>query len=144
MPDTSTLNQADPVAGPIDDITVVDRAAFDGPSDDTIALIRSACRDTGYFCIGPDARQRECIDAALGRMRDFFALQDEKVILSYLNFHNEKMTVHVYDGNTRIFTKPLGNELAMHRSIDMKALTRGDYNLLLTDKHNQYWFSFSK
>ena len=35
MPDTSTLNQADPVAGPIDDITVVDRAAFDGPSDDT-------------------------------------------------------------------------------------------------------------
>jgi isopenicillin N synthase-like dioxygenase len=76
VPDTSTLNQADPIAGPIDDIIVVDRAALDGPSDDTIALIRSACRDTGYFCIDPDARQRECIDAALGRMRDFFALQD--------------------------------------------------------------------
>ena len=83
------------------------------------------------------------VTATRNEMKPFFSIRDEKVILSYLNFHNEKMTVHVYDGNEHLFSQALGDDLAIHRVINMKALSPGHYELLLSDKHNQYWFSFS-
>ena len=77
-------------------------------------------------------------------MEPYFTVRNDEVILSYLNFHKEKMTVHIYDRKACIYKKALGNDLAMHRVINMGALSHGDYDILLTDKHNQYWFSFSR
>ena len=77
-------------------------------------------------------------------MKPFFSTKDASVILSYLNFHNEEMTVRVYDTSDCIFTKKLGDDLAMHRIINLEELWSGNYHIVLADKHNEYWFSFSR
>jgi len=77
-------------------------------------------------------------------MKPYFAAEKDNIILSYLNFNKEEMTVHVYNGNKLVFSKKLGNDLAMHRILNLEQLKNGNYNIHLIDTHNMYGFSFSK
>lgn len=77
-------------------------------------------------------------------MEPYFASHNDKVILSYLNFEKESMTVRIYDAKDMVFKKKIGDEFAMHRKLDVKALKNGDYDIQLSNKHKEYWFSFSK
>lgn len=77
-------------------------------------------------------------------MEPYFAVDKNNVILSYLNFEKKEMAVHVYNTNKLVFSKKLGNDLAMHRMLNLEKLKDGHYDILLADNHNSYWFSFSK
>jgi isopenicillin N synthase-like dioxygenase len=55
---------------------VVDRSALEAPTAGTIASVRSACLNAGFFGIEPDPPQRECLDAMLAHMGTFFGLPD--------------------------------------------------------------------
>lgn len=77
-------------------------------------------------------------------MEPYFTVDKNNVILSYLNFEKEEMTVHVYNTNKLVYSKKLGNDLAMHRMLNLEKLKNGHYDIMLADAHNAYWFSFSK
>lgn len=77
-------------------------------------------------------------------MEPFFAYNKGQVVLSYLNFSRDEMEVQVYEKNKLIFSKDLGNEVALHRMLNLGELKMGNYDILLADAHNEYWFSFSK
>lgn len=74
----------------------------------------------------------------------YFAYNNNKVVVSYLNFSREDMKVYVYDSKELVFSEKIGNDVALHRMLNMKALRDGNYDILLANAYNEYWFSFSK
>jgi len=79
MQGTAELNQADPVVGFVDQSHPSFAAAdiLSDRSDELVAAIRAACLKNGFFCIEPAAQQSSSIPAALRRMREFLAIDDQ-------------------------------------------------------------------
>ena len=79
MPGTSDLNQADPIVGIVNDsITSVTASDLrENRSQQFVDVVRTACRETGFFCIQPDPEQRTIIARTLHRMQQFFAIDDK-------------------------------------------------------------------
>lgn len=79
MPGTADLNQADPIVGIVND-SITNVTADDlrrNRSQQFVDLIRTACCETGFFCIQPDPAQQKIIALTLRRMQEFFAIDDE-------------------------------------------------------------------
>ena len=79
MPGTADLNQADPIVGIVNDsITSVTASDLrQNRSPQFVDVVRTACRETGFFCIQPDPEQRTIIARTLHRMQQFFAIDDK-------------------------------------------------------------------
>ena len=79
MPGTADLNQADPIVGTVND-SIISITAGDlrqNRSQQFVDVIRTACCETGFFCIQPDPAQRTIIARTLHRMQEFFAIDDK-------------------------------------------------------------------
>lgn len=79
MPGTADLNQADPNVGIISD-SITSITAGDlrqNRSQQFVDVIRTACRESGFFCIQPDPAQQTSIARTLHRMQEFFAIDDQ-------------------------------------------------------------------
>ena len=79
MPDTSSLNQFDPVVGTVDPSNPrFDAADFIGGRKAAVApRVQNACRTHGFFYVDLDATQCGAVERTLGSMREFFAIPDE-------------------------------------------------------------------
>jgi hypothetical protein len=60
----------------------------------------------------------------------FFVQKGDKVKMSYLNFPQEEMSIHVYDNSGLLHEQTLENEFAVHKSIDLSELRSGDYRIV--------------
>jgi len=77
-------------------------------------------------------------------MKPYFATHKNDIILTYLNFETQAMTLRVYKSSKIVFSETLGNEFAMHRKLNITALNKGDYDIQLFNKDTEYWFSFTR
>jgi len=79
MPGTADLNQADPIVGIVND-SITNITASDlrqNRSQQFVDIVRTACGETGFFCIQPDPAQRTIIARTLHGMQEFFAIDDK-------------------------------------------------------------------
>ena len=79
MPETSDLNQHDPVTGTVGcGVTTIDAAALlDAADRSVVDTVREACLGDGFFLVEPGPDQRTAIDATLASMQSFFSLDDD-------------------------------------------------------------------
>lgn len=82
MPGTIELDQADPVAGKVaGTVPCIDaEALLGGECSDLVQVVRSACKETGFFFVDLSAAQRDTLAATLAQMQRFFALDDRDSI----------------------------------------------------------------
>ena len=82
MPATIDLQQDLPVVDRLDETMPCfsARELAEPPSRALVDAVRSACIDTGFFCIELDARQRAVIDRTIASMRRFFSVDDNDVV----------------------------------------------------------------
>lgn len=60
-----------------------------------------------------------------------FIQKGDKVKMSYLNYPQEEMSIHIYDYNELLHEQELKNEFTVHKSIDMSELRPGTYRIVL-------------
>ena len=79
MPETSDLDQHEPLTGAVGDSTaIVDATTLLDEKDRSVTdTVRSACLEDGFFFIEPGRQQRAAIDATLRAMQSFFSLDDD-------------------------------------------------------------------
>ncbi len=77
MPDTSSLNQFDPVVGTVDATEPLFDARDFAEGTNIAPRILDACRQHGFFYVTLDAERHETVDRTLQLMRQFFAIPDD-------------------------------------------------------------------
>lgn len=70
-----------------------------------------------------------------------FTEVDEGINLTYLNFAKKDVTVSVYKSDQLLTTADLGSDFTIHKRINLTALNRGNYNILLACDNKEFWFS---
>lgn len=78
MPGTIDLRQSEPLEGTVDaaPLTVTASELWDSDSDHVAGKVRTACLETGFFCIQADTQLQTVIDTTLARMQAFFEIDD--------------------------------------------------------------------
>lgn len=74
-------------------------------------------------------------------MEPYFAYKDGVLVLSYLNFSEEKLSLNFYDNNDLVYSKELGNEFNVNAGFDLSKLANGDYTVVLSTKDNNYTYN---
>lgn len=59
-----------------------------------------------------------------------FIQKEKKVKMSYLNFPQDEMSIHIYDDKGLLHEQELKNEFAVHKAIDLSELRPGDYRIV--------------
>lgn len=60
----------------------------------------------------------------------FFIQKGDKVKMSYLNFPQDEMSIHIYDDKGLLHEQKLENEFAVHKAIDLSDLRSGNYRIV--------------
>lgn len=74
----------------------------------------------------------------------YIAQAGESIKLSLLNPHNESIQLFVYDSSNQLLTEAkLGNDVAIHKMVDLSELNKGKYSLVLANDIDIFEHSFS-
>lgn len=73
-----------------------------------------------------------------------FTSVSEGVNLSYMNFEKNDVSVFLYKQNELLDTANLGSEFLIHKRINLTALKKGNYDILLACADKKYWFSVQR
>lgn len=84
------------------------------------------------------------VAAQKSELDPFFVLENNIVKVSYLNFEEKDVVVSVYNNRNLIHKSELGNEFTIHRGINISKLEKGDYEIMLANAGNEYWFSVKR
>jgi hypothetical protein len=84
------------------------------------------------------------VTAQITELDPFFVFDNDVVKVSYLNFEEKDVAVSVFNKGQLIYTSNLGNEFTIHRGINLSKLERGNYNIMLANADNKYWFSVTR
>ncbi len=66
---------------------------------------------------------------------------DDGINLSYLNFAERNVYLLVYKQGQLLNESSLGSDFTILKKIDISALGKGNYDILLAVADNEYWFS---
>lgn len=72
------------------------------------------------------------------KMDPFFSYDGKMLILSYLNYSNNNISILLYNGSELVFESRLGNDFNIQRAFDVSKLVKGDFNFVL-DGSNQFY-----
>jgi hypothetical protein len=84
------------------------------------------------------------VDEQRTTLAPYFCFDNDLLKVSYLNFSKEDVKVKIYNDTELIHTSKLGNEFTIHSGLDLSKLAKGDYNVLLANADEKYWFSLTK
>jgi len=71
-----------------------------------------------------------------------FTEADNGLNLTYLNFEKSDISISVYDNKRQLIkTAKLGSEFSICKKLNLAALEKGEYNILLASAEKEYWFS---
>ena len=71
-------------------------------------------------------------------MEPYFAYKEGVLLLSYLNFSEENLSLNLYDNNDLVYTKELGNKFNVNEGFDMSKLANGEYTVVLSTNDKSY------
>ena len=84
------------------------------------------------------------VEEAKTEFDPFFAFNDNVLEISYLNFEKEDVVVHIYSDRQLICKKKLGSEFALHQGFDLSKLNEGNYDVVLANANDEYWYSVTR
>lgn len=73
-----------------------------------------------------------------------FIQQNNRLIISHLNFENENYRLNIYDGEGLIYKANLVNKSPMHSGFDLSKLKPGNYHIELNSGNKHYAYSFKR
>ncbi len=73
-----------------------------------------------------------------------FALNENTLKVSYLNFEKENVRLKVFNDQDLIYKSELGDEFVLQHGYDLSKLSKGKYNIVLASTNDEYWFSVTK
>lgn len=74
----------------------------------------------------------------------FFSFADNKLILSYLNYNGDKMSLKFYDNDGLIWSKKLDNSFNLQKAFDLSKLENGKYQVVLESDNLNYEYNLTK
>ncbi len=76
-------------------------------------------------------------------VQPFFALKNNRLEISYLNYEKDDVMFYVYDNRTRqlLHEAKLGSEFALHNAVDFSKLNNGSYDAVLVSANHVYEYN---
>ena len=74
----------------------------------------------------------------------FFSFKDDLLIMTYLNFGSEDMSLSVYDNDGLVWSKEIGNKFELQKAFDFSKLDKGDYRIVLASEVHDYEYDLTK
>ena len=77
-------------------------------------------------------------------IQPFFTKDNEMLKMSFLNPHQEDVSLYVYTANMNLLAQAeLGKDFAISKAVDLSELRYGDYHVVLTNDKDIYEYRFS-
>lgn len=73
-----------------------------------------------------------------------FDYQDERLVISHLNFENKNYHLNIYDEEGLIYEKRLVKKSPLHSGFDLSNLEQGNFTVELNSGVNQFVYSFNR
>ncbi len=74
----------------------------------------------------------------------FFALNDNRLELSWLNFEQENLRILIYDKSNLLFEKKLEPNFAVNYALDLSKLKSGNYDAVLVTEDSYFEYQVTK
>ena len=74
-------------------------------------------------------------------MKPFFGYEGDLLRCSYLNFDNDKVTLHFYGANGELLSKQFGKEFSIQQALNLSKLDKGSYDAVLTAGDKQFTYN---
>ena len=73
-----------------------------------------------------------------------FSFSDNILKLSYLNYNNNQMVLHIYSKNSLVWNKEINDEFAVQKGFDLSKLKRGDYKIVFASGEDIYEYNLRR
>lgn len=74
-------------------------------------------------------------------MEPFFAYKEGILVLSYLNFSEEDLSLNFYDKNDLVYSKKIGDRFNVNEGFDLTKLANGNYSVVLSTDSKSYTYN---
>ena len=74
-------------------------------------------------------------------MEPYFAYKEGVLVLSYLNFSEDNLSLNFYDKNDLVYNKELGDKFNVNEGFDMTKLANGAYTVVLSTNDKSYTYN---
>jgi hypothetical protein len=85
-------------------------------------------------------RKNIAVGKEKSEMEPYFAYKEGVLLLSYLNFSEDKLSLNFYDKNDLVYTKELGKKFNVNAGFDLSKLANGEYTVVLSTNDNSYTY----
>lgn len=76
--------------------------------------------------------------------KPFFAVKDNRLELSWLNFEQEESRIQVYENSKMLFEQDIKPEFAINHALDLSKLNSGNYDIVLVTENNYYSYPVTR
>lgn len=74
-------------------------------------------------------------------LEPFFGFEGDLLRCSYLNFNNDKVTLHFYGESGELVSKQFGKEFSIQQALDLSKLEKGNYEAVLSAGDKQFTYN---
>lgn len=74
-------------------------------------------------------------------MEPFFAYKEGILVLSYLNFAEENLSLNFYDKNDLVYSKKIGDRFNVNEGFDLTKLANGNYAVVLSTDSKSFTYN---
>lgn len=73
-----------------------------------------------------------------------FSFSDNILKISYLNYNNNQMELHIYNKSDLVWNKEIRDEFAVQKGFDLSKLNRGDYRIVFASGEDIYEYELKR
>lgn len=73
-----------------------------------------------------------------------FSFSDNILKISYLNYNNNQMELHIYNRSDLVWNKEMNNEFTVQKGFDLSKLNRGDYRIVFASGEDIYEYEVKR
>ncbi len=74
----------------------------------------------------------------------FFGFDGEQLVLTHLNFENEKYDLEIYDNQGLVYKASVGNDTPINAGFDLSKMNTGEYEVVLSSSNELFSYEFNK
>lgn len=77
-------------------------------------------------------------------LEPFFALDGNTLKISYLNFDEQAVSLHIYDGSNQVYESGLGSPFVVQKGLNLADLDNGSYEVVLATENETYSYRLGR
>jgi hypothetical protein len=78
------------------------------------------------------------------RFDPYFSFKNDQLKFSYLNFDEEYFWVSLYQNGEKVYSRKIGNDIAIQKGFDLSNVAEGDYRVVLSSMNNEFVYNLNK